>query len=220
MSDNIVRQTLPEQIYKILRSDILNQEIKCGSKLTLQSLKTRFGVSHTPIREALTRLVEDDLVTYYSNVGITVVSLTGADIKEIFQLSYDLDCLAIRYAFKSGNGQALVAELQDNVKKCHEQLNSNRIRQWGDTSDRFHLAFYDHADNARLHRAALKLRAQITLIYNLYKIESENCRNIQSYHDGVYENLRDGNVEKALEILSHHLTEDMNLALEKESQLT
>ncbi|MEM5775173.1 MAG: GntR family transcriptional regulator, partial [Anaerolineaceae bacterium] len=74
MSIAINKQTLSEQIYLILRQDILTQQIKCGQKLTLQSLKDRFGVSHTPIREALTRLVDDDLVIYYSNVGVSVIN--------------------------------------------------------------------------------------------------------------------------------------------------
>ena len=96
MTNAINKQTLSEQIYLILRQDILTQEIKCGQRLTLQSLKERFNVSHTPIREALTRLLEDDLVTYYSNVGVTVIDLTADDVREIFQLSGDLDCLALR----------------------------------------------------------------------------------------------------------------------------
>ena len=53
---NLNRNTLAEQIYDILRSDILTQKIPCGEKLTLSALKERFQVSTTPIRDALTRL--------------------------------------------------------------------------------------------------------------------------------------------------------------------
>ena len=102
MAEGINKQTLPEQIYRVLREDILYQRIPCGSKLTLQSLRDRFGVSHTPIREALTRLIEDHLVSYYSNVGVSVISLDDRDIKEIFELSYELDCIAIKRIFAEG----------------------------------------------------------------------------------------------------------------------
>ena len=44
------KQTLSEQIYEILRQDILTQKIKCGTKLTLKVLQERFEVSSTPIR--------------------------------------------------------------------------------------------------------------------------------------------------------------------------
>ena len=47
------KSTLSEQIYLILRNDILTQKIPCGEKLTLKLLQERFQVSSTPIREAL-----------------------------------------------------------------------------------------------------------------------------------------------------------------------
>ena len=58
------RSTLSEQIYEILRNDILTQKIPCGEKLTLNTLKERFQVSSTPIRDALTRLEKDGLLQY------------------------------------------------------------------------------------------------------------------------------------------------------------
>lgn len=213
MADDINKQTLPEQIYQILRKDILNQEIPCGAKLTLQSLKDRFGVSHTPIREALTRLVEDNLVTYYSNVGISVVSLKEKDIREIFSLSYELDCVAIKLAFENGHGDTLLTELGANVKKCGELLASGRTRQWGDASDQFHLALYNHAGNSRLNTAALKLRAQTSLIYNLYQVESQNCQSIQAHHDAIYAALCQTDFLAAFEALKAHLQSDMETAL-------
>ena len=62
---NLAKNTLSEQIYQILRNDILTQAIPLGEKLTLKALQERFGVSSTPIRDAFTRLSEDGLVNYY-----------------------------------------------------------------------------------------------------------------------------------------------------------
>ena len=78
------KSTLSEQIYQILRNDILTQKIPCGEKLTLKLLQERFQVSSTPIREALTRLTQDQLVSYYSNVGVRVISFTADDLREIY----------------------------------------------------------------------------------------------------------------------------------------
>ena len=85
------KPTLSEQIYAILRSDILTGKIPLGEKLTLKNLKNRFEVSSTPIREALTRLTEDGLAEYYSNVGVK-------DLIELYQFMGDLDRLAILYS--------------------------------------------------------------------------------------------------------------------------
>ena len=80
---NLNKQTLSEQIYHILREDILSQKIPCHARLTLKMLQERFGVSSTPIREALTRLINEKLISYYSNVGVSVVGLTEDDLREI-----------------------------------------------------------------------------------------------------------------------------------------
>ena len=59
------KATLSEQIYTILKNDILDQSIPQGEKLTLKNLQERFATSSTPIRDALTRLTEEGLVNYY-----------------------------------------------------------------------------------------------------------------------------------------------------------
>lgn len=118
------KQTLSEQIYQILRSDILSQRIPSGTKLTLKTLTARFEVSSTPIREALTRLSEEQLVSYYSNIGVNVMELTRSDISEIYQFMGDLDALAIKYAAQSENIQELVKELSGNISAAENALNN------------------------------------------------------------------------------------------------
>ena len=68
-----LKKTLSEQIYEILRNDIVTQAIPCGSKLTLKILQERFHVSSTPIREALTRLAEGNLA------GMDACALSSPD---------------------------------------------------------------------------------------------------------------------------------------------
>ena len=107
------KSTLSEQIYQILRNDILTQKIKCGEKLTLKVLQERFQVSSTPVREALTRLTQDQLVSYYSNIGVNVISFSPEDRKpsptleksikteSFFQVIFDgtgLDTKSSRYS--------------------------------------------------------------------------------------------------------------------------
>ena len=118
------KSTLSEQIYQILRNDILTQKIPCGKKLTLKLLQERFQVSSTPIREALTRLTQDQLVSYYSNVGIRVISFTADDLQEIYTFMGDLDGLAIRYASASPDQEKLQAEVTEILEKVFRRIPS------------------------------------------------------------------------------------------------
>lgn len=109
-------KTLSEQIYDDLYHDITRQQLRCGQKLTLNMLKERFHVSHTPIREALMRLAENGLVTYYSNCGVTVIEFEERDIQELYQFASELDALAIQFCSASLNQMPLVLDLQEIIE--------------------------------------------------------------------------------------------------------
>ena len=127
--------TLSEQIYDELYHDITDQRLVCGQKLTLKVLKDRFNVSHTPIREALTRLSENGLVTYYSNCGVTVTEFTETDIREIFQFIGELDALAIQFCKNSFTQAPLLIELGEIIKKGNKLLEEGNITEWKEYSE-------------------------------------------------------------------------------------
>ena len=152
------KSTLSEQIHQTLRSDILHQRIPLGEKLTLKNLQAQFEVSSTPIREALTRLTEDGLVRYYSNIGINVIELSKQDLTELYQFMGDLDRLAILYSGNSPEHEQICKILEDNIrhtlaleeKANQAPLSKEETEKWISYSDHFHLIFYDYCANSRL----------------------------------------------------------------------
>ena len=140
------KTTLSEQIYQILKEDILTQRIPLGEKLTLKMLKERFEVSSTPIRDALTRLTEEGLVRYYSNIGVNVISPGRTDLQELYQFMGDLDALAILYSSRSKDLSEILKELEENIELTRVILEKEKLTQeetslWISHSDRFHLIF-------------------------------------------------------------------------------
>ena len=110
MSDGI--KTVTEQIYLVIRNDILQQKRKMGEKLTVKQLQDQLGVSSTPIREALTRLQQDGLIEYQPNVGMRVVTMDERDLREIFQLMTEFDCVAMRLACQSPEREEMLRRLR------------------------------------------------------------------------------------------------------------
>ena len=206
------KQTLSDQIYDMLRKDIISQKINCGQKLTLQTLKSQFNVSHTPIRQALTRLSEDGLVTYFSNCGVSVVTFTREDIKQLYQFIGELDVLAIQFCKLSYAQEPLLFELEEIINKCISLLKDNNITEWKAYSDNFHYIFYKYAENHYLNESAQKLRAKIELISNLYYSE-ENVEKIQESHTIIYQSIQAKDFDKASEFMRKHLQYDMIFAL-------
>ncbi len=204
--------TLSEQIYDELYHDITNHRLSCGQKLTLKMLKERFNVSHTPIREALTRLSENGLVTYYSNCGVTVKEFTESDIRQIFQMIGELDALAIRFCKNTYSEAPLVYELEMIMKNGNELLAENKIAEWKDYSEEFHLAFYRHAQNIYLNEAASKLRSQVEVL-SFYYYQPLNVEKINQRHGEIFQSVKAGDFDGAAEQMRVHLQYDMVYAL-------
>lgn len=215
------KSTLSEQIYQILRSDILHQRIPLGEKLTLKNLQKQFEVSSTPIREALTRLTEDGLVKYYSNIGVNVIELSRQDLTELYQFMGDLDRLAILYSGNSPRREEICKILEDNIthtleleeKAQHTSLSQEETDKWIGYSDHFHLIFYDYCENSRLTLAAEKLRSQLTIFSNLYETQSEPQQRIGQMHRQIFETYKNGDITKAGDLMKQHLEDSLQYAL-------
>lgn len=207
------KSTLAEQIYDILREDIISRKIQPGEKLTLKALQQRFDVSSTPIRDALTRLTEDCLVTYYSNVGIKVVELTRKDLEEIYELMGHLDGLAIRYAFLHESPGLLLPVLEENQRLSKKALAEGDSDKWIFYSENFHLIFYSYCGNGRLTAAAAKLRSQLTILANSYERQPEYQKMIENQHDEILQAAGAGSWERAELLMQNHLRHSLELAL-------
>jgi DNA-binding GntR family transcriptional regulator len=88
------RQTIVESVLV----DVFNGRLRAGKHLVTQKLADRFGVSHTPIREALVALAGIGIVDLLPNRGAVVRKVTAKDVREICQVRRALECEAVRRA--------------------------------------------------------------------------------------------------------------------------
>ena len=121
----IKKRSLVDQVYEMLRGDIITLRRPLGSKLNVNELQDELGVSCTPIREAVNRLQQEGLVVYENNVGAHILDLDQHDITEIEQLAMTLHCAAIRLAMAHGDRAAIVTGLEKYLEEC--RLDANMI---------------------------------------------------------------------------------------------
>jgi DNA-binding GntR family transcriptional regulator len=87
-----------QAIVQSLLSDVFQGRLHAGSRLVTQALAERFGVSHTPIREALITLAGVGIIDLLPNRGAIVRAVTARDVREICQVRRLLECQATRSA--------------------------------------------------------------------------------------------------------------------------
>ena len=114
------KQSLVDQIYDQIRGEIINLEVPLGSRLNVSELQERYGVSSTPIREAINRLQKEGLVEYENNVGARVISIEENDVIEIQELAMTLHTAAVRFAMKRGDHQAMAYEIHGEIQAYKE----------------------------------------------------------------------------------------------------
>jgi len=139
-------------IYNRLREEILDTTLKPGAAIFEQDLARRYGVSKSPIRDALLRLKEQDLVEVQPRRGYRVrpISITEAGEMYEMRLLYERACIlrAIDHASPED-----IARLRDICSRpATESVNA-----WTAHNKEFHIALAASSGNARLFKAASEL---------------------------------------------------------------
>ena len=104
-----------QTIVQSLLADVFQGRLRAGEHLVTQELAERFGVSHTPIREALITLAGIGIIDLMPNRGAVVRRVTAAEVREVCQVRRVLECEATRSAcgrIDPDQLQAVAAELR------------------------------------------------------------------------------------------------------------
>jgi DNA-binding GntR family transcriptional regulator len=91
-------QSLSDQVFFYLKEKIINNELLPGSVLSIDRLSSEFGISNTPVREAVVRLESLDLVTVNRNRNITVSAMSREKILDILEMRRLLETYGSRTA--------------------------------------------------------------------------------------------------------------------------
>ena len=143
------KTTLRQQVYEQLKHDILNCTLPPGEALSENQLLSRFQTSKTPIREALTSLVQDRLVEYFPNRGFMVTTVSVADIQEIFDSRIFFETEIFRLAVRNMT-DAEIGRLERQVRTDAAQPDPANADAFMRSNLAFHMALADAAHNRRL----------------------------------------------------------------------
>ena len=95
----MVKQSKP-LIYETLKKRIIELEMKPGDPIIEKDLSLEFGVSRTPVREALIKLTQIDLVEFRPRVGTFVTQIDIATVKSAYEVKKNLEAFAAELAAK------------------------------------------------------------------------------------------------------------------------
>lgn len=100
-------ENLSSRVYHEIKALILRNEIMPGQKLQHQELSDRLGVSRTPVREALTRLVQEGYVSLLPNRGFICKEIRMQEAEELYDLREALEAYTVEKAIENLSDEAL-----------------------------------------------------------------------------------------------------------------
>jgi DNA-binding GntR family transcriptional regulator len=198
------RQPVTERIHQRLRDDILHARLQPGQSILEPELAARFGVSKTPVREALRLLVQDGWVMVLPRKGYLIRPLGLDDVREVFHLREMLEPgFASEAAWRSG-GRA-----DPGLESAVEEL-----RSASDDVDRalasaasFHIRIAELAGNARGAKIVATLVDEVTrLHYLMPSLEAhiESSEELEA-HVSIAEAIERGDHRGASRAMRDHL---------------
>lgn len=194
-----------QKVYETLRREILAMELAPGSPLDEVRLSERFGMSRTPVREALLRLASDGLVTTLPNRNTIVSAINFADMPHYF------DALTLMYRITT-RGAAAHAPHQsmDNIRSRQNEfvaaVDAQDAFAMIEANREFHVAIAELAGNAYYTGFFARLLDEGRRILRLYysTFEDRLPRQYVEEHEEIIAAIEAGDTKKADQLAIAH----------------
>lgn len=193
--------------YEIIRADILNGRLVPQRKLKIQELATELEVSAGAVREALSRLVPEQLVVSRDQRGFVVAPLSAADLTDLTDLRCDIEAIALRRSVELGdeNWEADVLAAEHRLRSRGAGLSPTEFkRRWTQNHAAFHTALVSACGSRRL----LALHAQLYEQSERYRgllFHVDSARDIDAEHREIVEYALARDAEKMIAAVNDHL---------------
>jgi DNA-binding GntR family transcriptional regulator len=187
-------EPLSEQAYRSIRRDILSGILEPSTKLKIETLKERYKVGPTPLREALSRLATEELVQIVAQRGFRVASLSLAELEDITETRIVIEGEALRRSIQHGDYDweaRIVAAFHrlDRVEADRAKGQTIDIDVWEERNRDFHDALLSATQSIWINR----LRNQLYDHHERYRrfalsrVKEKTSRNVHAEHRAIME---------------------------------
>jgi DNA-binding GntR family transcriptional regulator len=207
---HVPKPTLAAVITGQVRDRILDGTYPPGTQMNEVELATRFATSRGPVREALQRLVQAGLLLSAPHKGITVRAMTEEDIDDLYFARAALERAAVLRLTERGAPAALLATLEQDVRRMAMAIEQHR---WVDVSAadlRFHSHIVDAAGSERLSAMYATLADQTRLGLNIMLATYKGRTDLVDEHAELLKLLGTGDRPTLLTSLEKHFGDAIN----------
>ncbi len=198
------RRTLTEEVYEALKGDILSRRLRRGARLVESRLAAEFGVSKTPVREAISRLEREGLVDFIPHHGAVVSRLSAKQVEDLMELREALEGFGAEKAATRISAEHLQT-LSRLVTEGAEALTKGELERYKEIDLRFHRVIQAASGNERLALAIAGLADQIRMVMSTSVQLKGRADSSVEEHRGIYEALERRDPQAAAAAARSHI---------------
>ena len=199
------RRMLREAVYQRLRKAIIAGHLRPGERLVETRLAARLNVSRNPVREALRRLEQEQLVCA-SSQGMIVSEITATKVQEVYAIRAVLEGLCCRLAAENATPQQ-VGELRATVERARQAVEAGDIAGLTTCSEQFHDLLLQASRNATLTSVLGQVRDSV-LRYRYATIPlAGRAREMVDEHTVIAEAIAAADPARAEQAMRDHISE-------------
>lgn len=155
------RVSFVDEAYARIKQEILENVMPPGFRALEAELALRFGMSRTPVREALLRLQAEGFVRVTPRRGMLVLPISPVDMEEIYEIITALETAAIERVAQQAPRPHERSPLLACVDEMDAALAADDLERWAEADERFHRALVELSGSRRLFATATMFRDQI-----------------------------------------------------------
>jgi DNA-binding GntR family transcriptional regulator len=198
MADTPAYVSKTDLVVALIRELVITGELAAGEQLRQRDLAQRFGVSQTPVREAMRRLESEGLLVCDTHRGFTVRAPDDGPVEENFQIRAALESLgaALAAAKIDASGLARLTALNERMRSLAEDDSS-----YTDLNREFHFTVYEYAHSPLLLSLMRLMWASLHGGPKVARTHAESARQ----HDEILAALRAGDCDGAARRTREHI---------------
>ncbi len=175
-----------------------------GSRLDEQQIADDLGVSRTPLREAISRLVKDGLVENRPYRGNFVRLFTAKEVFDLYEVRKGLEAMAVRLATPRLDDQS-IAELKRTLADIAGALDAHDLDAYGLADQQFHAAIARISGNQTLIGMLAQLSGQVQLVRSMANQDPGIVELTAMERPEIVDAMIEGNVEEAARLMEEHI---------------
>lgn len=195
---------LSEQLREAIEEEVATGRLLPGTHLDEIELAGRFGVSRTPIREALSQLAGEGLVEMRPRRGAVVAQASPQRLVEMFEVMAELESMCVRLAARRVSDEELLA-----LAAVHESCRGAAAEKDPDAyfyaNEAFHQGLYEASHNGFLIEQARSLQRKLRPYRRLQLRVRNRLQNSFDEHEAILNALRSGDVALAVSSVRDHV---------------